>query len=138
MSLEGIRDFSVIATAPQKRLAIKTFVRRESKALIREAVIRELKRGGQVYFLHNDVDTIQARAEMLAELIPEARIGIAHGQMSERELERVMREFYRREFNVLVCTTIIETGLTFRLPIPSSCTVPISSAWRSCISFGAE
>lgn len=111
MSLEGIRDFSVIATAPQKRLAIKTFVRRESKALIREAVIRELKRGGQVYFLHNDVDTIQARAEMLRELIPEARIGIAHGQMSERELERVMREFYRREFNVLVCTTIIETGI---------------------------
>lgn len=111
MSLEGIRDFSVIATAPQKRLAIKTFVRRESKALIREAVIRELKRGGQVYFLHNDVETIQARAEMLAELIPEARIAVAHGQMSERELERVMREFYRREFNVLVCTTIIETGI---------------------------
>ena len=111
MSLEGIRDFSVIATAPQKRLAIKTFVRRESKALMREAVIRELKRGGQVYFLHNDVETIQARAEMLAELIPEARIAVAHGQMSERELERVMREFYRREFNVLVCTTIIETGI---------------------------
>lgn len=111
MSLEGIRDFSVIATAPQKRLAIKTFVRRESKALIREAVIRELKRGGQVYFLHNDVDTIRARAEMLAELIPEARVGIAHGQMNERELEHVMREFYRREFNVLVCTTIIETGI---------------------------
>lgn len=111
MSLEGIRDFSVIATAPQKRLAIKTFVRRESKALIREAVIRELKRGGQVYFLHNDVDTIQARAEMLKELIPEARIGIAHGQMSERDLEHVMREFYRREFNLLVCTTIIETGI---------------------------
>lgn len=111
MSLEGIRDFSVIATAPQKRLAIKTFVRRESKALIREAVIRELKRGGQVYFLHNDVDTIQARAEMLKELIPEARIGIAHGQMSERDLEHVMREFYRLEFNLLVCTTIIETGI---------------------------
>ena len=111
MSLEGIRDFSVIATAPQKRLAIKTFVRRESNALIREAVIRELKRGGQVYFLHNDVATIQARADMLAELVPEARIGIAHGQMGERELERVMREFYRREFNVLVCTTIIETGI---------------------------
>ena len=111
MSLEGIRDFSVIATAPQKRLAIKTFVRRESNALIREAIIRELKRGGQVYFLHNDVDTIGARAEMLAELVPEARIGIAHGQMGERELERVMREFYRREFNVLVCTTIIETGI---------------------------
>ena len=97
----------MIATAPQKRLAIKTFVRRESKALIREAVIRELKRGGQVYFLHNDVDTIQARAEMLKELIPEARIGIAHGQMSERDLEHVMREFYRREFNLLVCMTVI-------------------------------
>ncbi len=111
MSLEGIRDFSVIATAPQKRLAIKTFVRRESKALIREAVIRELKRGGQVYFLHNDVDTIGARAQMLAELIPEARIAIAHGQMNERELEHVMRDFYRRETNLLVCTTIIETGI---------------------------
>ena len=111
MSLEGIRDFSVIATAPQKRLAIKTFVRRESNALVREAVIRELKRGGQVYFLHNDIDTIQARAEMLSELVPEARVGVAHGQMSERELELVMRAFYRRDFNVLVCTTIIETGI---------------------------
>lgn len=111
MSLDGIRDFSVIATAPQKRLAIKTFVRRESKNLIREAIIRELKRGGQVYFLHNDVDTIAHRAEMLRELVPEARIVIAHGQMGERELERVMREFYRQVYNVLVCTTIIETGI---------------------------
>ena len=111
MSLEGIRDFSVIATAPEKRLAIKTFVRRESKELIREAVVRELKRGGQVYFLHNDVDTIENRAEMLRELIPEARVAVAHGQMSERELEHIMRDFYRQNFNLLVCTTIIETGI---------------------------
>ncbi len=111
MSLEGIRDFSVIATAPEKRLAIKTFVRRESKELIREAVVRELKRGGQVYFLHNDVATIENRADMLRALIPEARIAVAHGQMSERELEHIMREFYRQSYNLLVCTTIIETGI---------------------------
>ena len=114
MSLEGIRDFSVIATAPQKRLAIKTFVRRESKALIREAVIRELKRGGQVYFLHNDVDTIQARAEMLRELIPEARIGIAHGKMTEEELNPVWQHLLNGEIDILVCTTLIETGIDVR------------------------
>lgn len=111
MSLEGIRDFSVIATAPQRRLAIKTFVRRESDSLIREAVLRELKRGGQVYFLHNEVDTIENRRARLAELLPEARIEIAHGQMGERELERVMRDFYQQRFNLLLCTTIIETGI---------------------------
>lgn len=111
MSLEGIRDFSVIATAPQRRLAIKTFVRRESDSLIREAVLRELKRGGQVYFLHNEVETIENRRARLAELLPEARIEIAHGQMGERELERVMRDFYQQRFNLLLCTTIIETGI---------------------------
>ncbi|MEG1834386.1 MAG: transcription-repair coupling factor [Burkholderiaceae bacterium] len=111
MSLEGIRDFSVIATAPQRRLAIKTFVRRESDSLMREAVLRELKRGGQVYFLHNEVETIENRRARLAELLPEARIEIAHGQMGERELERVMRDFYQQRFNVLLCTTIIETGI---------------------------
>ncbi|HBC69767.1 MAG TPA: transcription-repair coupling factor, partial [Sutterella sp.] len=111
MSLEGIRDFSVIATAPEKRLAIKTFVRRESDELIREAVIRELKRGGQVYFLHNEVETILNRFERLEKLLPEARIGIAHGQMAERDLERVMRDFYQQRYNVLLCTTIIETGI---------------------------
>ena len=111
MSLEGIRDFSVIATAPEKRLAIKTFVRRESDELIREAVIRELKRGGQVYFLHNEVSTIEARKERLEKLLPEARIAVAHGQMSERELEHVMRDFYQQRFNLLLCTTIIETGI---------------------------
>ena len=111
MSLEGIRDFSVIATAPERRLAVKTFVHAEESGLIREAVIRELKRGGQVYFLHNEVETIENRREQLATLIPEARIAVAHGQMSERELEHIMREFYQQRFNLLLCTTIIETGI---------------------------
>ena len=111
MSLEGLRDFSVIATAPQKRLAIKTFVRREGDSIIREAVLRELKRGGQVYFLYNEVDTIDNQFERLSGLLPEARIAIAHGQMGERDLERVMRGFYQQRFNVLLCTTIIETGI---------------------------
>ncbi|MFN0183565.1 MAG: transcription-repair coupling factor [Aquabacterium sp.] len=111
MALEGLRDLSVIATAPQRRLAIKTFVRNEGKSVIREAVLRELKRGGQVYFLHNEVETIRHRAEQLAELLPEARIAIAHGQMPERELERVMRDFVAQRHNVLLCSTIIETGI---------------------------
>ena len=111
MAMEGVRDLSVIATAPQKRLAIKTFVRREEKSVMREAILRELKRGGQVYFLHNEVATIENRREMLAELIPEARIAIAHGQMHERDLERVMRDFYHGRANILLCTTIIETGI---------------------------
>ena len=111
MSLEGIRDFSDIATAPQKRLAIKTFVLRESASVIREAVLRELKRGGQVYFLHNEVETIENARFRLEELLPEARIAVAHGQMNERELERVMRDFYAQRSNLLLCTTIIETGI---------------------------
>lgn len=119
MSLEGIRDFSVIATAPQKRLAIKTFVRREDNSTIREAVLRELKRGGQVYFLHNEVDTIYNRKARLEELIPEARIGVAHGQMNERELETVMKDFYHQRCNILLCTTIIETGID----VPSANTI---------------
>ena len=111
MALEGLRGFSIIATAPQKRLAIKTFVRSENESVIREACLRELKRGGQVYFLHNEVETIENRREMLQELLPEARIGVAHGQMHERELERVMREFVAKRYNILLCTTIIETGI---------------------------
>src|SRR5690606_32324356 len=107
MSLEGLRDFSVIATAPQKRLAIKTFLRREDGSTIREALLRELRRGGQVYFLHNEVETIHNRRARLEELVPEARIGVAHGQMPERELEQVMKDFYQQRFNVLLCTTII-------------------------------
>lgn len=111
MAMEGLREFSVIATAPQKRLAIKTFVRREGDGVIREAVLREIKRGGQVYFLHNEVETIQNRKHALQELIPEASISVAHGQMHERELESVMREFVTQRTNILLCTTIIETGI---------------------------
>ena len=124
MALEGLRDLSVIATAPQRRLAIKTFVRSESSGTIREAVLRELKRGGQVYFLHNEVETIQHRGEQLAALLPEARIGIAHGQLPERELERVMRDFVAQRFNLLLCSTIIETGID----VPSANTIVISRA----------
>lgn len=111
MSLEGIREFSIIATAPEKRLTIKTIVQKESNDVIREAIMRELNRGGQVYFLHNDVSTIENRREQLANIVPEARIVIGHGQMSERELEGVMRDFYQQRYNVLLCTTIIETGI---------------------------
>ena len=111
MALEGLRDFSIIATAPQKRLAIKTFVRSEDGSVIREACLRELKRGGQIYFLHNEVETIQNRMAMLTELLPEARIGVAHGQMHERDLEKVMRDFVAQRYNILLCTTIIETGI---------------------------
>ncbi|MFN3297115.1 transcription-repair coupling factor [Caldimonas sp.] len=124
MALEGLRDLSVIATAPQRRLAIKTFVRNESSGVIREAVLRELKRGGQVYFLHNEVETIQNRREKLAELLPEARIAVAHGQMHERELERVMRDFVAQRYNVLLCSTIIETGID----VPTANTIVISRA----------
>ena len=124
MALEGLRDFSVIATAPQRRLAIKTFVARYSKGLIREAMLRELKRGGQVYFLHNEVHTIAQIGETLARLVPEARIRIAHGQMRERELEMAMRDFYQQRFNILLCTTIIETGID----IPTANTIIINRA----------
>jgi transcription-repair coupling factor (superfamily II helicase) len=124
MAMEGLRDLSVIATAPQRRLAIKTFVRSESSSVIREAILRELKRGGQIYFLHNEVETIENRRDKLAELIPEARIAIAHGQMPERELERVMRDFVAQRHNVLLCSTIIETGID----VPSANTIVISRA----------
>jgi transcription-repair coupling factor (superfamily II helicase) len=126
MSLEGIRDFSVIATAPERRLAIKTFVAPFSEGLIREAVLRELKRGGQAYFLHNQVESIERMAERLRRLLPEARLAIAHGQMRERELERVMREFTAQRHNVLLCSTIIETGID----IPTVNTIVIDRADR--------
>jgi transcription-repair coupling factor (superfamily II helicase) len=126
MSLEGIRDFSVIATAPQRRLAIKTFVSSWSEGLIREAVMRELKRGGQVYFLHNEVESIERMRERLVRLLPEARIAVAHGQMRERELERVMRDFTAQRFNVLLCSTIIESGID----IPTANTMVINRADR--------
>ena len=124
MALEGLRDLSVIATAPERRLAIKTFVRNESSGTIREAILRELKRGGQVYFLHNDVQTIEHRRETLQALVPEARIAVAHGQMAERELERVMRDFVAQRSNVLLCSTIIETGID----VPSANTIVMARA----------
>ena len=124
MALEGLRDLSVIATAPQRRLAIKTFVRNEGSGVIREAVLRELKRGGQVYFLHNEVETIENRRQKLEEMLPEARIAVAHGQMPERELERVMRDFVAQRTNVLLCSTIIETGID----VPTANTIVISRA----------
>ena len=124
MALEGLRDLSVIATAPQRRLAIKTFLRTEGSGVIREAVLREIKRGGQCYFLHNEVSTIENRRAQLQELLPEASIMVAHGQMPERELERVMRDFVAQRFNVLLCSTIIETGID----VPSANTILLSRA----------
>ena len=124
MALEGLRDLSVIATAPQRRLAIKTFVRSEGNSVIREAVLRELKRGGQVYFLHNEVETIEPRRQRLQELLPEARIAVAHGQMPERQLEAVMRDFVAQRANLLLCSTIIETGID----VPTANTIVISRA----------
>ncbi|MEL7291671.1 MAG: transcription-repair coupling factor [Pseudomonadota bacterium] len=111
MAMSGMRDLSIIATPPARRLAIKTFVRQRDDAVVREAVLREIMRGGQVYFLHNQVETIEKVAADLEKLIPEARITVAHGQMRERELERIMNDFYHQRFNLLVCTTIIETGI---------------------------
>jgi transcription-repair coupling factor (superfamily II helicase) len=124
MALEGLRDLSVIATAPQRRLAIKTFVRTEGNGVIREAVLRELKRGGQVYFLHNEVETIENRRGTLEALLPEARIAVAHGQMPERELERVMKDFIAQRYNLLLCSTIIETGID----VPTANTIVMSRA----------
>ena len=124
MALEGLRDLSVIATAPQRRLAIKTFVRSESNGVIREAVLRELNRGGQVYFLHNEVETIENRRARLEELLPEARIAVAHGQMPERQLEAVMRDFVAQRYNLLLCSTIIETGID----VPTANTIVMSRA----------
>jgi transcription-repair coupling factor (superfamily II helicase) len=124
MSLEGLRDFSVIATAPQRRLAIKTFVQNISDGAIREGILRELKRGGQAYYLYNEVETIQNQLEKLQRLLPEARIAVAHGQLPERELERVMRDFYHQKANVLLCSTIIETGID----VPTANTILIHRA----------
>ncbi len=124
MSLEGLRDLSVIATAPERRLAIRTFVTPYSSGIIREAALRELKRGGQIFFLHNDVATIEVTREKLEKLLPEARIAVAHGQMRERDLERVMREFLQQRHNLLLCSTIIETGID----IPTANTILIERA----------
>lgn len=124
MSLSGLRDLSIIASPPVQRLAIKTFVSEWNDAQIQEACLREIKRGGQVYFLHNEVKTIEKICVQLAELIPEARIEFAHGQMPERELEKVMLDFYHQRFNILVCTTIIESGID----VPTANTIIINRA----------
>ena len=126
MSLSGMRDLSIIASPPAKRLAIKTFVRQRDDASMREAILREIMRGGQVYFVHNQVDTINNIAQNLEKLIPEARIVVAHGQMNERQLEKVMSDFYHQRFNVLVCTTIIETGID----VPTANTIIMDRADR--------
>jgi transcription-repair coupling factor (superfamily II helicase) len=124
MAMAGMRDLSIIATPPARRLSIKTFVREKQSALIHEAILRELHRGGQVYYLHNAVETINREASELEKLVPNARIAVAHGQMRERELEQVMSDFYHRRYNVLVCTTIIETGID----IPTANTIIIDRA----------
>ncbi|PXX90972.1 transcription-repair coupling factor [Marinobacter vulgaris] len=124
MAMGHLRDLSIIATPPARRLSVKTFVRQREEAMVKEAILREVLRGGQVYFLHNDVATIEKTAEDLRRLIPEARVGVAHGQMRERDLEQIMSDFYHKRFNVLVCTTIIETGID----IPSANTIIIERA----------
>ncbi len=124
MAFSGMRDLSIIATPPARRLAVKTFVMEHNNPTVKEAILRELLRGGQVYFLHNDVDSIERAAEELRRLLPEARVAVAHGQMRERELEQVMQQFYHKQFNVLVCSTIIETGID----VPSANTIIIERA----------
>lgn len=126
MAMSGMRDLSIIATPPARRLSIKTFVREKDDAVVREAVLREIMRGGQVYFLHNNVETIEKVAADLANLIPEARVVTAHGQMRERDLEKVMNDFYHQRFNLLVCTTIIETGID----VPTANTIIMDRADR--------
>jgi transcription-repair coupling factor (superfamily II helicase) len=124
MALAGIRDLSVIATPPARRLSVKTFIHEYQESIIIEAIQREILRGGQVFFLHNDITSINRKAEELKNLVREARVGVAHGQMHERELERIMSAFYHRQFNVLVCSTIIESGID----IPTANTIIINRA----------
>lgn len=124
MAMAGIRDISLIATPPAKRLAIKTFWQEKNDTVVREALLREILRGGQVFFLHNNVQTIDRVCQDIQTLVPEAKVRSAHGQMRERELERVMSDFYHHRFNVLVCTTIIETGID----IPTANTIIIDRA----------
>ncbi|WP_151790416.1 transcription-repair coupling factor, partial [Acinetobacter junii] len=124
MAFSGMRNLSIIATPPARRLAVKTFVQEHTDDSVKEAILRELLRGGQVYFLHNEVDTIERAAESIRTLVPEARVAVAHGQMRERELEQVMQQFYHKEYNVLVCSTIIETGID----VPNANTIIIERA----------
>ncbi|ODS24666.1 transcription-repair coupling factor [Candidatus Endobugula sertula] len=124
MAIHNIRDLSIIATPPARRLSVKTFIRQADNNLVKEAISREILRGGQVYFLHNEVKSIEKTARELAELLPEARVGIAHGQLREKELEQVMSDFYHLRHNILVCSTIIETGID----VPNANTIIIERA----------
>lgn len=124
MAMSGMRDLSIIATPPARRLSVKTFIQQRNDTVLKEAILREILRGGQVYYLHNEVKSIEAAAEKLEALVPEARVGIAHGQLAERQLERVMSDFYHKRFNILVCSTIIETGID----VPSANTIIIERA----------
>jgi transcription-repair coupling factor (superfamily II helicase) len=124
MSLSGMRDLSIIGTPPAHRLAVKTFVCEWDEAIIREACLREIKRGGQIYFLHNEVSSIERMANELGDIMPEAKVEVAHGQMRERDLEKVMLDFYHRRFNLLVCSTIIESGID----VPTANTIIINRA----------
>jgi len=124
MAVSGMRDLSIIATPPARRLSVRTFVMEQNNSTVKEALLRELLRGGQVYYLHNDVKTIEKCAADLAALVPEARIAIGHGQMRERDLEQVMSDFYHKRFNVLIASTIIETGID----VPSANTIIIERA----------
>lgn len=124
MAISGMRDLSIIATPPARRLSIKTFVREYDRALVKEAILRESLRGGQVYYLHNEVKTIEESARKLSELVPDLSIGIAHGQMHETELERVMSDFYHQKHHILMCSTIIETGID----VPNANTIVMERA----------
>ena len=124
MALSDLRELSIISTPPLRRLSVKTFVRERNDVLIKEAMLREIKRGGQVFYLHNDVRTIDKTSEEITKLLPEARVQFAHGQMPEKQLESIMHDFYHRRFNVLVCTTIIETGID----VPTANTIIINRA----------
>lgn len=124
LSMTGLRDLSIIATPPARRLSIKTFIRPKDLAVVKEAIQRELLRGGQVYYLHNEVKDIEQCADELKQLVPEARVLVGHGQMREKELEQVMSDFYHQRANILVCTTIIETGID----IPNANTIIMDRA----------
>jgi transcription-repair coupling factor (superfamily II helicase) len=126
MAMGGLRDLSLITTPPAERLAVKTFVLEWNETVVREAAMREIRRGGQIYFVHNAVETIEKTAQAIRELVPEASVAVGHGQMRERELEQLMLDFYHRRFNVLVCTTIIESGID----VPTANTIVIDRADR--------
>ncbi len=126
MAMGGLRDLSLITTPPAERLAVKTFVLEWNETLVREAALREIRRGGQIYYVHNTIETIEKTAQALRELVPEASVAVGHGQMRERELEQLMLDFYHRRFNVLVCTTIIESGID----VPTANTIVIDRADR--------